>query len=189
MVDARGVMMKNKGYLMSLFFFALGVGAALFLLVIANKSHAEDIVLNWPNPTQTEECVNAGPLTNLAGTRIWQLVVEINDPDVETYTIYNQVPGTYQYVGTSFDENGLGSRISGTLTKVVDSFFAPAGATAYQVVTISSGFWMIPMATMDADTPCDTSQSANGHYRVPPGSYSWNDGTTARPVMLMAQCQ
>jgi hypothetical protein len=169
-------------------FFVLAVLIVLWLAFGAKLALAGDNTLTWKKPTETESCTNAGPLTNLAGTRIWQLVADIPDPDIETYTIEDQLPGTYEYVATSYDETGAESRVSGKATKTVDSFIAVAGSQAYQPVMISNGWWMIPMATMDADTECDVTQNANGYYRVPPGSYTWLDGSTARPVMLVAEC-
>lgn len=170
------------------FFFLCGILLVLFIAYV-KPAKADDIVLNWTKATETESCTNAGPYTNAAGTKIWQLVGDINDPDIETFTLPNMVPGDYEFVATSYDENGVGSRISGATTKTVTTFTAPAGATAYQAVTISTGFWMIPMATVDVDTECDPAVNVNGvYYRIPNDSYTWNTGTTARPVMLVAEC-
>lgn len=180
--------MKDLNKALTRLFFIAAVLIVAWL-VFLEPAEADDVTLTWTNPTGTEECTAGPPLTNHAGTRIWQLVTEINDPNVETYTIPAMPPGTYEYVGTAFDENGVGSRISGTTTKTVETFIAPAGSAVYQPVSINSGFWFIPMGTVTVDTDCDASQRANDYYRVPTDQVTWNDGVDARPVFVVAACE
>lgn len=171
-------------------FYPLGFWIVVMFVLIYSipAALADDVTLTWTNPTGQETCTDGGPLTNAAGTRIWQLVADINDPNATSYVIPNMVPGTYQYVATTYDTDGDESRVSGKATKVVESFMAPAGSTVYQPVSISSGFWMIPMGTLSADTACDATQRANNYYRVPVSAVTWNQGTTARPVFVVAEC-
>ena len=167
---------------------ALGL---LALGIVSQAAHGDDITLSWTNPTQTETCTNAGPLTNPAGTRIWMLVADIPDPEqnITSYVIEDQLPGTYDFVATTYDTDGSESRVSGKATKEVTSFIAPSGSTVYQAVTIASGFWFVPMGTVAADTDCDVNTVANGRYRIPIDSVTWNPGVDARPVVVFANCQ
>jgi len=158
----------------------------------ASLVHAGEVTLSWTNPVEQEQCTNAGPLPDLKGIRVYELVAETSDPALTSVTLTGKLPGEYTYVATAYvlDENldPVESRTTTNVVKTVTEFKALAGSTAYQPVMISTGWWMIPMATMDADTQCDVTQSANGYYRVPQGSYTWLDGSTARPVMLVAEC-
>jgi hypothetical protein len=162
--------------------------SVLVLLFLCGSALAGEISLTWSNPDRQVTEVDAGPLTNLAGTRVWELVGEVDETQTSV-VLPAKPPGEYTYVATSFTADGTQSRISNMATKTVVTFQALAGSTAYQVVTISTGFWMIPMATMTTDTECDATQSANGMYRVPTAAVTWNPGTTARPVMLVAVCE
>lgn len=175
-------MSKRLKYL----FIALTIGLFGYFAV-SELVRAEDITLSWTNPTGTESCTNAGPLTTLAGTRIWQLVAEINDPAATTATLNAKLPGDYQYVATSYTTDGEESRVSGKTTKTVASFIAVAGAVAYQPVSINNGFWLLPVGTVRADVQCITTQTVNGKYAVPSDSVSWSPGVVPRPLVV-ADC-
>lgn len=162
-----------------------GLCIALGVFIACVSARAEDITLSWTNPTETITETPAGPYTNPGGTRIWLLVEEVNDPNVTEFTLPDQKPGTYVFAATSFDTEGLESQLSGKATKEVTAFTAPAGATLYQAVTISSGFWFIPSATLNVEVQCDTAQSANDYYRVPIDDITWLPGSDARPIMLV----
>jgi hypothetical protein len=124
----------------------------------------------------------------LATTRIWVLVAEVPATQ-ETYTIPGQKPGTYKYTATHVDINGEESRNSGIATKTVTSFKAAAGSTVYQVSHIDDDFWLLPIGTVTADTECDPDKGVNGLHVVPVSAVTWDPGTTARPQVLVAQCQ
>lgn len=175
--------MKRLKYL----FVALTVGILIWLAT-ATVTRAEDISLSWTNPTGQETCTNAGELTTLAGTRIWQLVAEINDPTATSFVLPAMPPGEYQYVATSFTTDGEESRVSGKTTKTVASFVAAAGAPVYQVVTINNAFWLVPIGTVAAETACITEQTVNGKYAIPNTAVSWSPGSTARPVLVVTDC-
>ncbi len=168
-------------------FIAITFGV-LAWLAGAELVRADDVTLTWTNPTGQEQCTEAGPLTTLAGTRIWELVAEIDDPAATTVTLNGKLPGEYQYVATSYTTDGEESRVSGKTTKTVTEFMAVAGATAYQVVTINNGFWLLPIGTVSADTECIVNQSVNGKYAIPTSSVSWSPGATARPVLVVSDC-
>lgn len=180
-------------------FFGLWLPMALvlvltFLFVLwVNDARAEDNTLSWTPPTGTEECSDTGPLQpgDLLGYRIYLRVADIADPSVTSYVFEDMPPGEYTYVSTAYTANAE-SRLSGAATKTVTSFFAPAGSQVYQPVTISSGFWMIPMGTLSADTDCDVTTEVTSagtkYHRVPQDNLVWSPGSTARPVMVVAEC-
>ena len=164
------------------------VGVVLYLAYCVKVAVADDVTLSWNNPTGQEQCTDVGPLTDLAGTRIWELVAEIDDPATTTVTLNGKLPGDYQYVATSYTTDGQESRVSGKTGKTVTTFSAAAGSVVYQVVTISNGFWLLPIGTASGDVECITSQSVNGKYAIPTSSVSWSPGATARPVIVVADC-
>lgn len=168
-------------------FFALALLVVAYLLG-AELVRAEDVSLSWTNPTGEESCTAAGPLTDLAGTRIWQLVAEIDDPTAESVVLPAMLPGSYQFVATSYTESGSESRVSGTASKTVATFTAVAGSPVYQVVTIKNGFWLLPIGTVSGDTACIVGQTVNGKYAIPNTAVNWSAGATARPVLVVADC-
>lgn len=173
----------------SITFYPLIIYALITLGMIVflhDISRADDVTLTWTNPTGQETCSDAGPLTDLAGTRIWQLVAEINDPTVETYTISGQLPGEYQFVATSFTDSGEQSRLSGSTTKTVTEFTVTDG-TVKTVVRTDNRFLLLPVGTVPMGTTCDPSNSVNGHYAVPRDQVTWSG--SVQPQVVVAECQ
>jgi hypothetical protein len=160
------------------------MNALLGLLIFA-----ETITLSWTNPTETITYTPAGPYTNPAGTRIWMLVADVNDPDATSFTLSSQPPGEYIFVATSYDDEGHESQVSGKATKTVSSFKALANSTVYQVVTIKNGFWTLPIGTLSADTECIVDHMVNGKYAVPQDNVVWAEGSSARPPLVVADCE
>ena len=80
--------------------------------------------LNWTAPTENED---GTALTDLAGFKIyWGTTpgvytdsVTIDNPSVTTYVVENLSPGTYEFVATAYNADGVESRFSGTATKVI----------------------------------------------------------------------
>lgn len=167
-------------------FFLIAVMIVVWL-VFLEPAEAEDITLSWTLPTGSEVCTNDPTVPDIQATRVWQLVKETGPTDTST-VLPNMLPGDYTYVASVVDTQGQVSRFSGTTTKTVTAFIAPAGTTVYQPVSISTGFWMIPMGTVTADTQCDETQRANDYYRVPTSAVTWNEGVTAEPVFVVAAC-
>ena len=164
-------------------FIAITFGV-LAWLAGAELVRADDVTLTWTNPTGQEQCTDAGPLTTLAGTRIWELVAEIDDPAATTVTLNGKLPGEYQYVATSYTTDGEESRVSGKTTKTVTEFIAVVGATVYQPVSIRNGFWLLPVGTVSADTACIVEQTVNGKYAIPNSAVSWSSGVIPKPLVV-----
>ncbi len=82
------------------------------------------VTLNWAAPTQNED---GTPLTDLAGYKFYWGTstgnypnsVTLNNPGLTTYVIDNLVPGTYEFVATSFNTSGVESAYSNPATKTV----------------------------------------------------------------------
>jgi len=80
--------------------------------------------LNWTPPTQNTD---GSTLTDLAGYKIYWGTspgnypnsITINNASVSTYVVDNLAPGTYEFVATAFNTEGIESRYSGAATKVV----------------------------------------------------------------------
>jgi len=162
------------------------LAAWLMILSLPYTAEAGDAALSWTNPTSQEACTDAGPLPNLAGTRIYRLVAEIADPAAQSWTDTGLLPGTYQYVATSYTEDGANSRLSGTTTKEVTTFVAPAGAFAYGISQTRDIIVLQPVGTLRAETACSTAMSVNGRYRVPRDAVDWIG--SLRPEVVFAEC-
>lgn len=149
----------------------------------------ESITLSWTNPTSTFTLTDAGPYTNPAGTKIYLLMDSTTDPTATTLTLPKMKPGTYEFVAVAVDDQGETSPISGATTKTVTSFKALAGSTVYQVVTIKDGLWTLPIGTLSLDTECIPEQQVNDKYAVPQSNVNWAPGSTARPPLVVADCE
>ena len=159
------------------------------ICLLPTSVFGEDISLSWSNPTETFTMTTAGAYTNPAGTKIYMEVAEIADPVATSYVLPDMKPGTYRFVAVSYDTEGVASPVSTEAEKVVTSFKALAGATVHQIVTINNAIWLLPIGTVDADTECITEQSVNGMYAVPVDAITWSPGSTARPPLVVANCQ
>jgi hypothetical protein len=149
----------------------------------------EGITLSWVNPVSTFNMVDAGPYTNPSTTRIYMLVDEVPHP-ATTITLPKMKPGTYEFVAVAVDDQGESSPVSGVATKTVTSFKALAGSTVYQVVTIKDGVWTLPIGTLNLDTECIPDQQVTDKYAVPQqGNIDWAPGSTARPPLVVADCE
>lgn len=167
--------------------FLFAVAAVLYLAFCVKTVMAADVVLSWTNPTDTEQCTAGGPYDNPAGTRIWRLIADIPDPTADAFTLVGYKPGNYTFVATSYSTDGTGSRISGEADKTVTTFTAVAGAIVYQPVSITNGFWLLPVGTISADVECIVNQNVNGKHAVPTTSVSWSQGVVPKPLVV-ADC-
>lgn len=58
--------------------------------------------------------------------------------------------------------------------------------TAYYLIQQINRLAFIPVGTVPASTPCDTTQSANGYYAVDRAAVTWYGST--KPQIVFAQC-
>lgn len=176
---------------MRAFFFVLAAIALLFVAV-TKVVRAEDVTLEWQAPTGSETCTADTTVPEPINYRLYQMVAEVPG-DALTHTFPAMLPGDYTYMATTVvnDEEGnpLESRGSGVATKTVASFKAAAGAQVYQVVTIENDFWFLPIGTVAQDTECLTEVRAKQYYAIPRDSVDWSPGSSARPQLVVAECQ
>ena len=93
---------------------------AIVVNAIANGS----VTLSWTAPTENED---GSSLTDLDGYNIyWGTTpgsypesVTIDNESISTYVVENISPGTYEFVATSFNQAGVESRYSSSVTKIV----------------------------------------------------------------------
>jgi hypothetical protein len=92
--------------------------------ITVNQSNNGSITLSWTPPSQNTD---GSPLTNLAGYRIYygtaagsypnQIVV--NNPGLSRYVVENLSPGTYYFVSTAVNSQGVESDFSNMAEKTV----------------------------------------------------------------------
>jgi len=157
------------------------------LLAVASPALAGDVTLSWTNPDMTEQCVAGTAYTNPGGTRLWQLVAEIPDPtqSISTYTIPAMVPGTYDYVATTYDDQGVESRVSGKAQKIVTEFVT-TDTKAYYIIQQPNLFLAVVVGSVPLGTACNPDQSVNGLYSVPQSEVTFTG--TSQPLVVVAQC-
>lgn len=93
--------------------------------VLAAGSATGSVTLSWQAPTENED---GTPLTDLAGYRLyWGTEAgeypnsfTIDNPSVTTHVVESLAPGTYYFVGTSFNSTGVESRYSSPVSRTVD---------------------------------------------------------------------
>ena len=93
--------------------------------ITVNAISLGSVTLSWTPPTQNED---GTPLMDLAGYNIyWGTTagsypdsVRLDNPGLSAYVVDNLVPGTYEFVATSFNESGVESAYSNSTTKDVN---------------------------------------------------------------------
>ena len=81
--------------------------------------------LSWTPPTQNED---GSPLMDLAGYKIYWGTVRgqythsatIDNPGISSYVVENLTPGTYEFAGTSFNQDGVESDYSAPAIRVLN---------------------------------------------------------------------
>jgi hypothetical protein len=82
------------------------------------------VTLSWTPPTQNDD---GTPLTDLSGYRFrwgtspgnYTSSVTVNNPGITTYVVDNLAPGTYEFVATALNSDGMESDFSNTATRTV----------------------------------------------------------------------
>lgn len=154
----------------------------LWLVLLCAPVWAEDVVLDWTNPTEQESCQAAGP-TTIDGVNIWQLVATVDSP-LETFTLPDMPPGEYTFAATAFNASGE-SRLSGKTLKTVSAFVS-VELTVFYPVAQPNGILMLGIGTVPLGTPCNADIEVNGHYPVDRALVNW--AGTAEPLLVVAKC-
>ena len=148
---------------------------------------AGDFTLSWTPPLGTEYCYEAGPTSqNLAGYRVYELIADIADPELTTYTIASKVPGTYTYMLTAYDTDGDESRVSASAATTVEAF-TTVGGPVYNLLKRENRFVMLVVGDVPKGVACDPTQTVNNRYAVSTSEVQWT--STVRPVVVVADCE
>ena len=163
---------------------------------------AAEATLSWTPPTQNED---GSPLTDLAGYKIYYGTatgtytlgpIDIADPAVVTHTVTGLANDTtYFFVATAYNISGVESQYSNEAIKTtaplrpnppLNLTVNPDNLIAYTYSISGDVLRMVPIGTVLSNTPCDTSMSMNGLYRVNRSEVDYT-GTVVPPVVF-AEC-
>lgn len=165
----------------------------IFLLTfVVPMAYAGDAVLTWELPTGTEQCTVGTETPVIASTEVWQLV-HVGGPTDTEATLTGLVPADYTYTTSVTDDQGRVSRLSGQVTKTVDSLLVDDDK-AYTVVQSGGKFVAFIIGTVPVGTVCDASSMVKGEfdflpftaYGVPVADVTITGDT--EPVMVVATC-
>lgn len=189
--------MNQRHLSWSEFWFLLFIMA---MISIAFPVQADDVILSWTNPTGTEVTSPGPAYTNPGGTRIWQMVADIPDPGqaIESHVLSAVKPGTYDYVATTYDDQGVESRLSGKTTKTVTAWVV-TDTRARIVAKTNSSVILSVVGTVPLGTACDVFLEITGpvygddgitiepraFYAVDPDLVTF---TGVRDVLVVAEC-
>ena len=156
--------------------------AALMLPALVS---AGDVTLSWDTADRKSTLTDAGPYSDHAGTKIYMLVAEVDNPNVESVVIPDQKPDTYTYVAVSYDDDGVHSPVTVETVKEVTEFVTTS-ATVFYPVAQPNGVLMLGIGTVPLGTPCNPNVEVNGNYAVDRALVDW--AGTAEPLLVVAQC-
>lgn len=159
----------------------------------------DEVTVAWQRPTANED---GSPLDNLAEYRIYwgpesrSYIGSITVPESQTTHTFQMPPGDHFMAMTSVNADGDEGRFSNEVTRSVEAPDSPPlppvileqDTTAFTVIKQRDRFVLLPIGTAPAGTECDPSQTVNGHMAVPTAEIEWAAGSTARPVVVVAQC-
>jgi hypothetical protein len=171
-------------------------------LLSFNIALAADADLSWTAPTQNED---GSVLTDLAGYKIYYGTatgtydlgpIDIADPTALSYVVTGLANDTtYYFVATAYNTNGVESQYSNEATKTtaplapnppLNLTVNPENGTAYTYSISVDKVVMIPIGTVPGNTPCDTTMSMNGLYRVDRDTVDYVG--TIQPPVVFADC-
>lgn len=180
--------------------------AVIALCLGASPTHAGDAVLTWTLATQNTDgtAIPASGPTSLASTRVeWgscsgsnfgtKAGEQVVAKPATTYTITNLSAGTYCFRAYSRTVAGVESAPTNVVSKTIlpappqpPGNLTVAATVVYQLIGTPDRFATIPVGTIPAGTPCDTTQAVLGLYVVPRAAVTWYGST--RPQSVLAQC-
>ena len=177
--------------------------ASFILALISAPSLAGTAQLAWVIPT-TRTDGSALPSSSYAGTLLEYgtcsapLVFGVKGGEqfvtgIATGHTFTLTPGTYCFRAYARDTAGVQSSPTNVVSKVVvdappnsPSGLAVVAQTVFTIIKQTDRFVLLPVGTVPANTPCDSTQSVNGHYAVPRSAVTW--AGTVRPAVVVALC-
>ncbi len=173
--------------------------ALCMALLFSGPVLADSVTLSCTAPTQNED---GTPLTDLAGYTFYYgtnaggpyPTTESVDASVCGIVTQDLAPGTYYFVATAVNAQGVESVFSNEATKTVGGTApnAPTGLvvegdlTVYGLSQTRDRLVTYPVGTVPLGTECDGTMSANGMYLVPFDAVTF--AGSVRPDVLVAQC-
>jgi len=185
---------------MSLLTIAILAAVALWIGGAFKKAHSAEANLSWTPPT---EYVDGTPLPPDA-LGAYKVYFGLSTTDLQVGTIpapatETAVPipttGTWYFAVTAVTTTGAESEKSEFVSKafdVLDPTPVPPGnltvlaTRVYSVAKTTNKFLLVPVGTVPVGTPCDPTQSVNGHYAVPRTAVTWSG--LVRPAIVVAKC-
>jgi hypothetical protein len=175
----------------------IAVLAASLWAILNTPTLAADATLSWTPPTTNTD---GSPLTDLGGYKIYYGPTSGNytnnqdlaDPAAASAIVTDLTAGTWYFAVTAYNSTGQESDFSNEATKDILLTPSPPGGltvanlTAFTIVKQENRFVLVAVGTVPPDTPCDSSQSVNGHYAVPRDSVTW--GSNIEPLVVVADC-
>ena len=181
----------------------------LLLCLVSASAVAGEAQITWTQPTTNTDgsAIPASGTGRLTGNRVdWGTCTgtapnyafgtkageQIFTVPTTAYTVTNLAPGTWcfrSYASTTYGESGpsnVAAKIIAAPMPNPPTGLSAVGGVAFTIIKREDRFVLLPVGTVPADTPCDTSQAINGHYVVPRESVTWSG--TVKPVVVVAQC-
>jgi hypothetical protein len=115
-------------------------------------------------------------------------VINITDPAARSYRVQPLTNGTYYFMIAAINQAGAISYFTGPGSKTINvtTTFSTIAAPVYRAVMKTNGYTLVQVGTVPLNTPCDRTQTVNGHYVVPISAVAWSG--TVRPIVVVAQC-
>lgn len=179
------------------------IAAFVILSLLSFTAFAGEATLTWVPPTKNTDGTD---YTNYGGFKIYyQLrdattgfeVVDLPDTTntMTTYIVTGLVVGTWDFQMTAYNNAGMESAKTNTVSKVIlaDTDPLPPGMSfvsietyVYNLVKKDNGFVLVPVGTIPLNTPCDISQSVNNKFVVPVSAVTWLG--TVKPIVVVTSC-
>ena len=179
---------------------------ATILMLATSVNAQEAVTLTWKNATTNTD---GTPLTDLIHTNVYYGICTAGDlptsPNVEqvpgpdeTWTTPELAAGEWCFRASHVNSAGMESVKSNLAVKIVndttttepeppvDLAVQPENQSAYMISQTANMLVLVPVGTVPAGTPCDSTMSANGHYLVDRDAVVYVG--TVRPATVFAEC-
>lgn len=198
--------MKQLRAILFLLVLSTGAQAADITLSWTNATRNDDATTE--NPQGTLIPTDPTNPNALATTTVYWGACDVNDYPVaplqeqsiattvpgqaESMQVIITTPGRWCFVGTHTNVAGNESDLSNPVFRIVASVPQPPqnltvqAMTVYYVIQRENRFVMLPVGTIDAGTPCSSTEYVNGYFAVDRNLVQWSSGT--RPLVVVAQC-
>ena len=167
----------------------------LLLTLLSLQAQAGQINLTCTLPTENED---GSALTDLEGINFYE------GPSGGPYvliatetacgTIFDRPTGTYFYVGTAFNTQGVESRYTNEVSVVISDIpepptnlvVGPGNLVAYALSQTADIIVAYPVGTAPQGTQCNPAMRFNDKYVIPRAEVTW--AGTVRPQVVFAEC-